>query len=65
MIPFYDRKMELEALEERWNANGAQLALLYGRRRLGKTYLLQRFLNSEKPNCYFLAAETSLTANPQ
>jgi AAA+ ATPase superfamily predicted ATPase len=42
--PFYDRKLELAALDRAWKRHGAggQMLLLYGRRRLGKTFLLQR-----------------------
>lgn len=60
---FYDRTIELEALDQHWQSDSAEFALLYGRRRLGKTYLLQKFLSDGKPHCYFLAAQTSLTAN--
>ncbi|MDD3926400.1 MAG: ATP-binding protein [bacterium] len=60
---FYNRKYELAALDDCWQADGAQLALLYGRRRLGKTYLLQKFLHDDKPHCYFLAAQTSFQAS--
>ena len=47
---FVDREHELAALEERWDAS-RQLALLWGRRRVGKSTLLQRFANG-KP-CVF------------
>jgi hypothetical protein len=37
--PFYDRTLELAALDRAWKRHGAggQMLLLYGRRRLGKT----------------------------
>jgi AAA+ ATPase superfamily predicted ATPase len=39
------------------------MGLLYGRRRLGKTYLLQRFFSeyqgSPRPHCYYLADQTT------
>jgi AAA+ ATPase superfamily predicted ATPase len=67
-IPFYNRTRELEALDRAWRLpdQRGQLALIYGRRRLGKTYLLQRFFTSGltgaeagKPHCYFLAEQTT------
>lgn len=58
----YDRKAELGALTDRWASPDVQL-LLYGRRRVGKTYLLQHFLGDEKHHCCFLAAQTSLSEN--
>lgn len=60
---FHNRQAELEALSERWDSSDAQLLLLYGRRRIGKTYLLQHFLGNDKYHCYFLAAQTSLAEN--
>lgn len=60
--PFYNREAELRALERAWShpARGGQMAMIYGRRRLGKTYLLQRFVttNGSKPACYYLAERT-------
>jgi len=63
MYEFHDRTAELEALRQCWESPDAQLLLLYGRRRIGKTYLLQHFLEDGKPHCYFLAAQTSLAEN--
>ncbi len=66
--PFYNRYNELAALERAYQlpGNGGGMVLIYGRRRLGKTYLLQRFLttgsddsNREKPHSYYLAEQTS------
>src|SRR6202522_3716805 len=66
--PFYDRKLELAALDRAWRRHGAggQMLLLYGRRRLGKTFLLQRYFTTgvdgdghEKPHCYFLAEQST------
>jgi hypothetical protein len=61
-MQFFNRTRELTAFEDRWTAQGAQFALLYGRRRVGKTYLLQHFLMG-KPHCYFLASQTTLSDN--
>ena len=69
--PFYDRKLELAALDRAWKRHGAggQMLLLYGRRRLGKTFLLQRYFTAgvdgnepEKPHCYFLAKQSIAAA---
>jgi AAA+ ATPase superfamily predicted ATPase len=66
--PFYDRAMELAALERAWLRPGhaGQMMLVFGRRRLGKTFLLQRFFTGgvtgnepDKPHCYFLAEQSS------
>jgi AAA+ ATPase superfamily predicted ATPase len=66
--PFYNRKLELAALGRAWKRHGAggQMLLLYGRRRLGKTFLLQRYFTAgvdgdehEKPHCYFLAEQST------
>ena len=66
--PFYDRKLELAALDRAWKRHGAggQMLLLYGRKRLGKTFLLQRYFSAgldgdehEKPHCYFLAEQST------
>src|SRR5215469_4051435 len=66
--PFYNRVRELAALDRAWKrrGSGGQMLLLYGRRRLGKTFLLQRYFTaggggdeSEKPHCYFLAEQST------
>ncbi|HEV2275747.1 MAG TPA: ATP-binding protein [Acidobacteriaceae bacterium] len=66
--PFYDRVRELAALDRAWkrHRSGGQMLLLYGRRRLGKTFLLQRYFAAEpredepeKPHCYFLAEQST------
>lgn len=65
--PFFNREEELYALERAWAhpSPGGQMALVYGRRRLGKTYLLQRFVagdHTPKPACYYLAEQTTAPA---
>lgn len=69
--PFFNRTQELAAFERAYNTRGSggQLALLYGRRRLGKTFLLQRFCttgsensdnaDTSKAHCYYLAEQTT------
>jgi hypothetical protein len=53
-MTFVDRETELAWLEQRWAAPGAQLLIVYGKRRVGKTELLKRFLR-DKPAVYVLA----------
>jgi hypothetical protein len=43
---FWNRESELEALRS-WRVRGARLAVIHGRRRLGKTALLRRWLARE------------------
>lgn len=66
--PFYNRMLELEALDRAWKRRGpdGQMLLLYGRRRRGKTFLLHRYFTvgtggdePEKPHCYFLSEQST------
>lgn len=50
---FSDRKEELRFLEERYGTGKAELVVLYGRRRIGKTELVKHFIQG-KPHIYFL-----------
>jgi len=59
MTIFVDREDELEALDERWGSR-FQLALLWGRRRVGKTRLLDEFA-ADKPRIVFQADEGTAT----
>ncbi len=44
MIKFINRRRELSFLRERFRSGRAELILVYGRRRVGKTYLFRRFM---------------------
>nr|CCE70587.1 TPA: ATPase [Pyrococcus abyssi GE5] len=57
MSRFIDREDELEFLRKRWSSGRAELIIIYGRRRIGKTYLLQKFL-AEVGGIYLLAEES-------
>src|SRR3989304_2323738 len=59
MTTFIDRQDELVALEELWGPR-FQLALLWGRRRVGKTRLLDEFARG-KPTIVFQADEGTAT----
>ncbi len=61
---FVNRGRELAALERSFSAGDAQLFVLYGRRRIGKTELLKRFCR-DKRHIFFIAdlgTETSALA---
>ncbi|MEM2130182.1 MAG: ATP-binding protein [Candidatus Bathyarchaeia archaeon] len=51
---FADRKQELEFLEQHYHTQTAELIIIYGRRRVGKTELALQF-SKNKPHIYFLA----------
>ncbi len=62
MERFVDRKVELSFLEERYSSNSPELIIIYGRRRIGKTTLIKKFLEGKK-GVYFLCDKTSLKDN--
>ncbi|MCL4505204.1 MAG: ATP-binding protein [Chloroflexi bacterium] len=51
---FIDRQVELEQLERLYRSDHAELFVLYGRRRVGKTDLLRAFCIG-KPHIFFIA----------
>ncbi len=57
-MPFIDREDELRFLEEKWKDPKAQLIVLWGKRRVGKTELVKQFI-ADKRSIYFLAESTS------
>ena len=52
---FYGRKKELEFLEDLYKSNKAEFLTLYGRRRIGKTELLNEFVKGK--NAIFYSAK--------
>ncbi|MDR1933212.1 MAG: ATP-binding protein [Spirochaetales bacterium] len=62
MPEFIDREEEIAALETEYARSGSSLVVIYGRRRIGKTSLIQHFLK-EKPAVYFLATEENEDQN--
>jgi len=51
---FVDREKELEFLEEKFRKGKPELIILYGRRRVGKTFLIKKFIEGKKA-IYYLA----------
>ena len=51
---FVNRERELQVLEERYASGQAELIILYGRRRVGKTALLRKFCR-DKPHIFYTA----------
>ena len=51
---FADREQELQFLEQHYKTEAAELIIIYGRRRVGKTELALQF-SKNKPHLYFLA----------
>ena len=45
---FINRKQELEALDKFWKDKSSQLVVIYGKRRVGKTELIKRFILAKK-----------------
>lgn len=62
MARFIGREMELNALERAWSRDGFQMAVVYGRRRIGKTTLLREF-SAGKRCVYFTAIKTTAARN--
>ncbi|WP_187146740.1 ATP-binding protein [Pyrobaculum neutrophilum] len=59
MDQFFDRERELEWLEGLYRRPGAQLVVVYGRRRIGKTELLRRFAAGKRA-VYFYCERMSV-----
>ncbi|SFI32965.1 hypothetical protein SAMN05192551_11237 [Tindallia magadiensis] len=57
---FLGRDKELAALEKKYHNQGFQMMVLYGRRRVGKTSLIQEFCKN-KPHMLYIAIEQNDT----
>lgn len=53
---FVNRKKELEHLEKEYSNNKANFIVIYGRRRIGKTRLIEEFIKNKK-TIYYLASQ--------
>ncbi|MBQ2158944.1 MAG: ATP-binding protein, partial [Oscillospiraceae bacterium] len=60
MARFIGRKEELTALEKAYQKEGFQMAVVYGRRRVGKTTLLREFCKNKR--CVYYTAIKSTAA---
>jgi AAA+ ATPase superfamily predicted ATPase len=56
---FVDRKEELKALEDAYMSKRAELFIIFGRRRIGKTSLIKEFSRTKK-HFYFLAKKQKI-----
>lgn len=59
---FVGRSQELQWLNEQFASRRFEMSIIYGRRRVGKTTLLQNFM-SDKRAVYFLATEAGERMN--
>lgn len=57
-MKFINRVRELKFLESKWMEPGAQFIILWGKRRVGKTEVIKKFITN-KPSIYFLAESIS------
>jgi len=59
---FIGRKSEIENLNKYYNRNNFQFSVIYGRRRVGKTTLINEFCRDKK-TIYFVAVESTMKEN--
>ncbi len=59
---FIGRERELKALEKLYASNKFEFAVIYGRRRVGKTALINQFINGKKA-VYFMGVESNAKQN--
>ncbi len=62
-MPFHDRRRELELLDDLHSRPAAQLLVLYGRRRVGKTALLVHWLTQRGHRALFWTADRTSARN--
>ena len=55
--PFFGRQRELETIQRLWQSDEAELLILYGRRRIGKTRLLTHWMDVHQPRALYWTAE--------
>lgn len=62
MNEFIGRKKELSALQSRYESPGFQMVVMYGRRRVGKSTLIQHFIQGKKA-IFYTAIRSGLQRN--
>ena len=62
MKKFIGRKEELQKLNTLYNASGFQMAVIYGRRRIGKSTLIAEFIKDKKA-IYYMATKVGAERN--
>ena len=62
MVQFIGREEELQSLEAAWKKEQFQMAVVYGRRRIGKTTLLRQFCRDKKA-VFYTAIKTTAQRN--
>ncbi|MBA5942762.1 MAG: ATP-binding protein, partial [Methanophagales archaeon] len=59
ILKFLDREEEIKKVEEKYESNESEFAVIYGRRRIGKTELIKKFVE-EKKAFYFLCEKNKI-----
>ena len=59
---FINRKYELKFMDDKYNENKKELIIIYGRRRIGKTMLIKKFVENKK-YIYHLCTLDSMDEN--
>ncbi len=59
---FLDREEELRILRDSWERKNFEFIIIYGRRRVGKTELIKKFLENKR-SLYFLCSERKFPYN--
>ena len=59
---FIGRENEISVLENTYKKDGFQMTVIYGRRRIGKSYLITEFMKGKKAS-YYVASQSSLEDN--
>ncbi len=59
---FFDRERELGFLEKEYRRSGFSFIIIYGRRRVGKTFLVKKFLSGKRRAIYIYVSEMSSSA---